>query len=109
MVEFAEFLPYLAVMAIVTYLVRMLPLVLVRHKIENRFLRSFLYYIPYAVLGVMTIPAVFFSTGSFISALVGFAAAVIMAYMEKSLIVVASTACGFVFFTELVMSALGFK
>ena len=55
-----EFVPnfflYLLIMAGVTYLVRMLPLVLCRRKIENKFIRSFLYYIPYAVLSVMTVP-----------------------------------------------------
>lgn len=50
---------YIAVMALVTYLIRMLPLVIFRKKIENRFIRSFLYYIPYAVLAAMTFPAVF--------------------------------------------------
>ena len=55
---------YIAVMALVTYLIRMLPLVIFRKKIENRFIRSFLYYIPYAVLAAMTFPAVFSSTGS---------------------------------------------
>ncbi|MBQ8208552.1 MAG: AzlD domain-containing protein [Clostridia bacterium] len=101
MVDFAKFLSYLLVMAGVTYLVRMLPLVLVRKKFENRFIRSFLYYIPYAVLGVMTVPAVFYSTGSMLSAAVGFIAALTMAYFEKSLITVASTACGAVLIVEL--------
>lgn len=50
---------YIAVMAGVTYLVRMLPLTLFRKKLNNRFLRSFLFYVPYAVLTVMTVPAVF--------------------------------------------------
>ncbi|MEE0970023.1 MAG: AzlD domain-containing protein [Clostridia bacterium] len=103
MADFMKFLPYLAVMAIVTYLVRMLPLVLVRKKIKSNFIRSFLYYVPYAVLGVMTFPAVFYSTGSAVSGIVGFAAALLMAYLEKSLITVASTACAAVFVTELVM------
>ncbi len=106
MIEFAKFLPYLIVMAGVTYLVRMLPLVLVRKKFENRFVLSFLYYVPYAVLGVMTVPAVFYSTGSMISAAVGFIAALLMAYFEKSLITVAGTACGAVLITELLMNFL---
>lgn len=58
-------------MAGVTYLVRMLPLVLVRGKIKNRFVRSFLYYVPYSVLTAMTLPGILFSTGSIISAAVG--------------------------------------
>ncbi len=114
MVDFMTFLPYLIVMASVTYLVRMFPLVLVRKKIENRFIRSFLYYIPYAVLGVMTIPAVFFSSASgdvaslenIISASLGFVAALAMAYFEKSLIVVASGAAAVVLMAELIMKLI---
>ncbi len=106
MVEFAKFIPYLIVMAGVTYLVRMLPLVLVRKKFENRFVLSFLYYVPYAVLGVMTVPAVFYSTGSIITASVGFVAALIMANFEKSLITVAGTACGAVLICSLLMKFL---
>ncbi len=106
MIEFSKFLLYLVVMAGVTYLVRMLPLVLVRKKFENRFVISFLYYVPYAVLGVMTVPAVFYSTGNILSATVGFAAALIMAYFEKSLITVAGTACGTVLICELLMKFL---
>ena len=98
-----NFLLYLVVMAGVTYLVRMLPLVLVRKKIENRFIRSFLYYVPYSVLSVMTFPAVFFSTGSIVSAVVGTAVAVVLAYRKKSLIVVAAFAALAVLICELVM------
>lgn len=56
--NFKIFLPYLLVMAIVTYLIRAIPLVLVKHKIKNKFFNSFLYYIPYTVLAAMTIPAI---------------------------------------------------
>lgn len=98
-----NFFIYLLVMAGVTYLVRMLPLVLVRKKITNRYVRSFLYYIPYSVLTVMTVPAIFFSTGSIISALVGTAVAVVLAYFKKSLIVVAASAAGAVLVAELLM------
>ena len=66
--NFKIFLPYLLVMAIVTYLIRAIPLVLVKHKIKNKFFNSFLYYIPYTVLAAMTIPAIFTATGSLISA-----------------------------------------
>lgn len=90
-------------MAGVTYLIRMIPLVLVKEKIKNKFLISFLYYIPYAVLSVMTIPAIFYSTGSKISALAGFAVAVLMAYFEKSLVNVAAVSCAVVFAAELIM------
>ena len=93
------FFMYLAIMAGVTYLIRVVPFVLVRKKIENRFIRSFLKYIPYAVLTAMTIPAIFFSTSpsgndyidtvGLITASAGFVVAVILSYFEKSLITVA--------------------
>ncbi len=98
-----EFLLYLAVMAGVTYLIRMLPLVLVKRKITNRYLLSFLYYMPYAVLTVMTVPAMFYATDSPISAAVGFAAAVALAYFGKSLVTVAGISCLAVFLCELLM------
>lgn len=101
-----NFYIYLLVMAGVTYLIRMIPLVLVKSKIKNRFLLSFLYYIPYAVLTVMTIPAIFYSTASKLSALVGFAVAVILAFFEKSLTKVAICACVVVFITEKVISII---
>ena len=83
MLEFVPgFFIYLLVMAGVTYLVRMLPLVLVRGKIENKYITSFLYYIPYTVLTAMTIPAIFYSTGLLISAVIGTAVAVILAFFN---------------------------
>lgn len=99
-----SFWVYLLVMAGVTYLIRMLPLVLVKKKITNKFMLSFLYYMPYAVLSVMTVPAIFYSTSSPISAAVGFAAAIVSAYKEKSLLRVAVVACAAVLATEFVMS-----
>lgn len=84
---------YIAVMAGVTYLARMLPLTLFRKKLNNRFLRSFLFYVPYAVLTVMTVPAVFESTGSVFSACVGFAVALMLAYRGAQLLPVAIAAC----------------
>ena len=77
---------YIAVMAIVTYLIRMIPFTLFRRKIKSRFFRSFLYYIPYAVLSVMTIPAIFTSTTYVIAAIAGFAVAMLLSYFEKVLI-----------------------
>ena len=85
-----SFFVYLAVMAGVTYLIRMLPLVLIKKQIKNKYLLSFLYYIPYAVLSVMTIPAIFYSTSSKVSALAGFVVAVVLAYMNQSLVKVAA-------------------
>ncbi len=82
-------LGYILVMALVTYLIRMLPFTLLRRKIRSRFLRSLMHYIPYAVLSAMTIPAIFFSTGNVITALAGTVVAFAFAYREKPLIVVA--------------------
>ena len=94
---------YLLTCAGITYLIRMLPLVLIKKKIKNPFLLSFLYYMPYAVLSVMTIPAIFSSTANTVSAVIGFAVAVILAYFEKSLVNVAAFSCVAVFITEYVM------
>ncbi|MCR4938520.1 MAG: AzlD domain-containing protein [Treponemataceae bacterium] len=101
------FLEYLAVMAGVTYLVRMIPFVLFRKKIQSRFIQSFLYYIPYSVLGAMTFPAIFYSTGNILTALAGCVTALILAWFEKSLIVVALCASGAVFAADCVMKLWG--
>ena len=94
---------YLIAMAGITYLIRMLPLVLVNKKIKNKYILSFLYYIPYAVLTVMTIPAIFYSTSYKLSAIVGFVIAFILAYINKSLVTVAALSCVGVFVTELIL------
>ena len=96
---------YLLVMAGVTYLIRMLPLVLVKKKIENRFILSFLHYIPYSVLAAMTVPAVFYAT-DMLPAAIGFAAAVFFAYRGKSLVQVAAFSCGAVLIVQLLMMAI---
>ena len=93
-------------MALVTYLVRMLPLAAIRRKITSPFVLSFLYYVPYAVLTAMTIPGIFFSTGSVITACVGFAAALIAALFNRGLLIVPLSACGGVLAAELVMQFL---
>ena len=80
---------YILVMAIVTYLIRMTPFVLFRKKITSRFIRSLLYYLPYCVLSAMVIPAVFASTGSFLTALCGLTVAIILAVCNRSLLTVA--------------------
>ena len=106
MPEFMKFLPYLLIMAVVTYLIRMLPLVFFRKKITNKFIRSFLYYMPYTVLAVMTVPAVFYSTSSVISAAIGVAVAVVLAYFRLGLLRVAVGASFAVLVSELVMTYL---
>ncbi len=103
MSNFIKFAAYLGVMAGVTYLIRMIPLALVKKKIKNRFICSFLYYIPYAVLGVMTIPSIFYSTDSLISAVAGFVTALILAYFEKGLLTVAACSCFTALIAELVI------
>jgi branched-subunit amino acid transport protein len=94
---------YIAVMAGVTYLVRMVPFTLMRRKINSKFLKSFLYYIPYAVLSAMTIPAIFYSTGNMITSVAGTVAAVILAYFGLPLIVVALAASGTAFIVGLII------
>ena len=98
-----DFFIYLAVMAGVTYLVRAVPLILVKKPIKNRFLLSFLHYIPYAELAAMTVPAIFYATDYFISAVVGFAVAAVLSFFKKGLIVVAVCSCEAVLMTELCM------
>ena len=85
-------LTYIAVMAGVTYLIRMIPFTVFQKKIRSRFVLSFLHYVPYAVLSAMTIPAIFYSTGSMVTAAVGTVVAIVLAYLEKPLIVVALAA-----------------
>ncbi len=96
----------IAAMALTTYLVRMVPFVAFRKRIKSTFVRSLLYYIPYAVLGAMTIPHIFYSTGSFITAAVGFSVALVLSYFNKSLITVAVLACASAFATGLLMNYL---
>lgn len=79
----------MAVMAVTTYLIRVTPMVVFRKKITNRFVRSFLYYVPYAVLACMTFPAIFTSTGSALSAALGCAVAVALAWFNRGLLTVA--------------------
>ena len=87
---------YMLVMALVTYLIRMIPLTFIRGRIKSRTLRSFLYYVPYVTLGAMTVPSVFFATHSLVSAAAGFLTALFLAYKNKSLLSVA------VFLVELI-------
>ena len=94
-------------MAVVTYLIRMLPLAIWRKEITSPFVKSFLYYVPYACLAAMTFPAILSATASVISGAVGFAVALYLAYKEKSLLTVALIACAAVFVVERVMVFFG--
>lgn len=92
---------YIAVMAGVTYLIRMIPFTLFRKKIKSRFIQSVLYYIPYAVLSAMTFPAIFYSTNNTVTAAVGTVIAIILAYFKLPLTVVAIAACAAAYITGL--------
>ena len=94
-------LSYILVMAGVTYLIRMLALTLMRREIRTPFIRSFLYYVPYVTLSVMTFPAILTATSSLWSGGAALAAAVFLAYRGKSLFSVSLAACGTVFILEL--------
>jgi branched-subunit amino acid transport protein len=92
---------YIVVMAAVTYLIRVLPLTLIRREIKSPFIRSFLFNVPYVTLSVMTFPAILTATKSVWSAAAALAAAVFLAYKGKSLFQVSITACMVVFIAEL--------
>ncbi len=94
---------YIAVMAGVTYLVRMIPFTVFRKQIKSRFIKSILYYLPYAVLSAMTVPAIFYSTGNLTSAIVGTVVAIIVALFDKPLILVALAAAASALVTELII------
>lgn len=94
---------YIAVMAGVTYLVRMIPFTVFRKKIKSQFFRSFLHYIPYAVLSAMTIPAIFYSTGDIVTSVIGTVVAVVLAYLNMPLIVVALAASAAALITGLII------
>ena len=85
---------YIAVMAVVTYLIRMIPFTLFRKEIRSTFFRSFLAYVPYAVLGAMTFPSIFYATASLPSAIAGTVVALALAFFKRSLLTVALGASG---------------
>jgi len=92
---------YILVMAVVTYLIRVLPLTLVRKEIKNIYIRSFLHYVPYVTLAVMVFPGILESTASSWSALVGFLVAIISAYLGGNIVSVALLTCTAVLIVEL--------
>lgn len=104
--EHLLFFFYLLVCSGVTYLIRMLPLLFCRKDIKNRYVKSFLYYIPYSVLTAMTFPAIFYSTGMLVSALVGTGVAVVLAYFKRGLLTVAIGATAAVFVVEALISLI---
>lgn len=94
---------YILIMAVVTYTIRVLPLTLIRNKIKNKFIQSFLYYVPYVTLSVMTFPAIIHATQSPISGLCALAVGVVSAWFGANLFKVAVSCCGTVFILELIL------
>lgn len=97
------FFIYLAVMTGVTYLIRVIPYVCMRKEVKNPFFKSFLGYIPYTVLAVMTVPAILSSTEHLVSAIAGLVVGIVLAWFEKGLLTVALGTCGAVLAVELLM------
>lgn len=91
------------IMALVTYLPRVIPITLFRGRIRSRYIRTFLDYTPYAVLGALTFPEIFYATGNTISAIVGTAVALILAYFKRGLVVVALAAIFTVYLVQLML------
>ena len=102
----ADIYIYIAVMALVTYLIRVLPLTLIRNEIKNPFIRSFLYYVPYATLTAMTVPAIFTAARSVCSGLAAFIVALVLSFFRKSLLTVAAGACLTVFLIESLLKTM---
>ena len=97
---------YILVMAVTTYLIRALPLTIFKKPIKNRFLKSFLHYVPTACLTAMTFPAILSATDNPISGALGLAVAVALSLWKKSLIVVAVASCATVFIAEYLIRLL---
>ncbi|WP_077368324.1 AzlD domain-containing protein [Anaerosalibacter sp. Marseille-P3206] len=103
MINLSKKLIAVIMMAAVTYLIRVIPIAICRTKIKSRFIKSFLYYIPFAVLGAMTFPSILFSTSNIYYSIIGTATALILAYFEKGLLTVALSSvlavylCGLIF------------
>lgn len=96
----------IGIMALTTYFIRMIPFTFFQRKIKNRFIKSILYYIPYAVLSAMTIPSIFYATQDVPSAIAGTVVAVLLAYLELPLIVVALSASAAAYLAMLLISLL---
>lgn len=94
---------YIIVMAVVTYLIRALPLTLIRKEIKSPFVKSFLYYVPYATLAAMTFPAILHASDYMEASICGFVTAVVLSLKNKSLLTVAVSSCAVVFVVELIM------
>ncbi len=94
---------YIAVMVIITYAIRVLPLTLIRGQIKNRFLQSFLYYVPYVTLAVMTFPAIVNATQSPVAGAAALLVGIVLAWLGAGLFPVAVSCCVVVFVLELIL------
>ena len=99
----SQFFIYLAIMVAITYLIRAIPFAVINRQIKNKFIRSFLFYIPYAVLSAMTFPSALYITGNMISAAAGLAVAIIFALRGHGLTFVACVSCLAVYITGLII------
>lgn len=104
--NYPRILTCIFIMAFVTYVIRMLPLAIFKKKINNRFIKSFLAYVPYSVLAAMTFPEILYSTANLYSACIGLAAALFLAYRGRGLLTVALGSAGAVFVAEQILRAV---
>ena len=100
---------YLLVAAVTVYAIRALPLTLIKKEITNTFIYSFLYYVPYVTLSVMTFPAILSAPGNVISSAIGFVAALVIAWIDGNLFKVALGACGAALISQLVINLISTK
>ncbi len=94
---------YLLIMALVTYTIRVLPLTLIRKPIKNRYIRSFLYYVPYVTLAVMTFPAILYATQTPLSGLLALVLGILLAWLGASLFQISASCCLIVFILEFIL------
>ncbi|MBQ1457697.1 MULTISPECIES: AzlD domain-containing protein [Butyrivibrio] len=98
---------YILVMAIVTYLIRVVPLALIRKEIKSPFIKSFLFYVPYATLAAMTFPSILMTQGlSLAAGIAGLVTALVLSYLRKNLLTVAACACGAALVIEVLINVL---
>ena len=90
------------IMAVVTYVPRAIPISIFQRQIKSKYIKSFLYYVPYSVLAALTFPSIFYVTGNNITTIIGTIVALVLAYFEKSLLVVAIGAIISVFLSEII-------
>lgn len=101
-----DYIGYIIVMAVVTYLIRMLPITVFQKEIKSKFIKSFLFYVPYAVLGAMTFPAIFTAGGAWFPSSLGCLTALYLAYRGKGLVTVALAACVVVYVSDMIINVL---